>query len=268
MNAKAPALALLAVVSACLAARPAAAQDEVTHSTRIEKNQVFVDVENDSKKMITVSSIVVSFYDKKGVLLDKSTITCENDCTVDVDEAEAFGPLEGPKGWDTVNVTKVYYEDVEATAPSAGTKAPKPAPAPAPKAPAPAPAPPAKPATPPAAPAAPAAPPAATAATPEGLMKLFYAHLNRAEYDKAKTLYTKFALDNIVSILGESGFKTWAVAETKNGTVKEVVLTAPVVDAAPMAAIEIRYLDGSKVRRNCQIKKEGAMWKVETVDPL
>ena len=251
--------ALIAVVSASLSVLPAAGQDEVTHSTRIEKNQVYVDVENDSKKMITVSSIVVSFYDKKSVLLEKSTITCENDCTVNVDEAESFGPLEGPKGWDSVNVTRVYYEDVETPAPATGVKAPRPAPAPK------APAPPAKPATPPAPPAAAAT---ATAATPEGLMKLFYAHLNRAEYDKAKALYTKFALDNIVSILGESGFKAWALEETKNGTVKEVVLTAPVVDAAPMAVIEIRYLDGAKARRNCQIKKEGAMWKVETVDPL
>lgn len=261
MNAKSPALALIVVVSAGLCAPGAAAQDEVTHSTRTEKNQVYVDVENDSKKMITVSSIVVSFYDKKGVLLEKSTITCENDCTVNVDEAESFGPLEGPNGWDSVNVTRVYYEDVEPPAPATGEKAPKPAPAPK----APAPAPPARPATPP---APPAAAPIATTATPEGLMKLFYAHLNRAEYDKAKTLYTKFALDNIVSILGESGFKAWALEETKNGTVKDVVLTAPVVDAAPMAAIEIRYLDGAKARRNCQIKKEGAVWKVETVDPL
>ena len=259
MHIKTPTLAVIAVVSACLSALPAAGQDEVTHSTRIEKNQVYVDVENDSKKMITVSSIVVSFYDKKSVLLEKSTITCENDCTVNVDEAESFGPVEGPKSWDTVNVTRVYYEDVETPAPATGAKAPRPAPAPK------APAPPAKPATPPAPPAAAAT---ATAATPEGLMKLFYAHLNRAEYDKAKALYTKFAFDNIVSILGESGFKAWALEETKNGTVKEVVLTAPVVDTAPMAAIEIRYLNGAKSRRNCHIKKEGAMWKVETVDPL
>jgi len=57
-----------------------------------------------------VSKVVVSFYDEEGNLMTKGELPCTSNCTVKVDEAGSFGPITGPNGWDSVEVTKVYYE--------------------------------------------------------------------------------------------------------------------------------------------------------------
>lgn len=106
-----------------LASRPAPAtrgpaRDPVTYSTRVEPGQqVWVDVENDSDEDIEVTSVVVSFYDGGGRLLQKATLDCASECLVTQDAAASFGPLQGPNGWDTVDVTKVYYDSAPSLPP-------------------------------------------------------------------------------------------------------------------------------------------------------
>jgi len=85
--------------------------DPVSYSARVARDQsVWVDVENDSDDAIEVTSVVVSFYDAQDKLLKKTGLDCPSDCVVEPDEAGSFGPITGPEGWDTVVVTKVYYE--------------------------------------------------------------------------------------------------------------------------------------------------------------
>jgi hypothetical protein len=87
------------------------ASAEVSYNFRVDDdNKVWVDVENDSDIDITVKSVVVSFYDEDGKLLEKTTLPCSSNCKVKVDGSQSFGPIKGPKEWDTVNVTKVYYD--------------------------------------------------------------------------------------------------------------------------------------------------------------
>ena len=103
---------------------------DVTYAARVDKkSRVYVDVENSSDTTIAVSKFVVVFYDKKKSVLEKSTIPCESDCTVEADDAGSFGPIEGPDGWATVKVTNVYYEDAD----DAEDEEPAPAPAPKPR---------------------------------------------------------------------------------------------------------------------------------------
>jgi|GEM_PF-2534643 len=88
-----------------------AADEDISYNYRVDdKNQVWVDVENDSDSDIKVTSVVVSFYDKDENIMDKSELPCKSNCIVKVDEAKPFGPITGPKDWETVRVTKVYYE--------------------------------------------------------------------------------------------------------------------------------------------------------------
>ncbi len=95
----------------------APSREGVTYATRVEDGDaVWVDVENDSAEDIEVTSVVVSFYDARGRLLDKAAVDCETECVVTKDGAASFGPIEGPDGWDTVDVTRVYYD----SAPSPG----------------------------------------------------------------------------------------------------------------------------------------------------
>jgi hypothetical protein len=90
------------------------AAGDVTYAARVDKkNRVYVDVENSSDTTIRVSSLSVVFYDKSKTTLEKNTFPCDSECTVDAEDAGSFGPINGPKGWDTVKVTKVLYEDVE-----------------------------------------------------------------------------------------------------------------------------------------------------------
>jgi hypothetical protein len=89
-------------------------EGDVYYNYRVDdKNNVWVDVENDGDKAIKVTSVVVSFYDKDDNVLSKETLDCQKDCTVDVDKAETFGPIAGPNNWETVRVTKLYYEEMK-----------------------------------------------------------------------------------------------------------------------------------------------------------
>jgi hypothetical protein len=93
-------------------------QDPVSFSARVAKDEsVWVDVENDSDAAIEVTSVVVSFYDAQDKLLRKSSLDCPHDCVIEPDEAGSFGPITGPEGWDTVVVTKVYYEPASDSGP-------------------------------------------------------------------------------------------------------------------------------------------------------
>jgi len=89
------------------------ARESVSWTARAESDEsVWVDVENDSDDDIEIASVVLSFYDPRGRLLLKSTIPCEQDCTVATDSAASFGPFSGPAGWATVVATKLHYESL------------------------------------------------------------------------------------------------------------------------------------------------------------
>ena len=118
-----------------LPASALAAQADVTYAARVDrKNEVYVDVENSTRVGIRVTSVVVAFYDRRKLLIEKSTIECRTECSVAGADVESFGPLEGPQGWDTVKVMNVYYEEGAGEAESSDTDLP-PAPAPTPKTP-------------------------------------------------------------------------------------------------------------------------------------
>jgi len=111
-------------------AAPAAQAADVTYAARVDaKNDVYVDVENTSRLGIRVTSVVVAFYDRRKVLIERNTIECRTDCSVGGQDVESFGPLDGPPGWDTVKVMNVYYEEREG---DADDSSPSPAPTPRP----------------------------------------------------------------------------------------------------------------------------------------
>lgn len=108
-----------------LSASAMAAQADVTYAARVDaKNEVYVDIENSNRWGIRVTSVVVAFYDPRKSLIEKNTIECRTECSVGGADVESFGPLEGPKGWDTVKVMNVYYEEGEADAAPSETEAP------------------------------------------------------------------------------------------------------------------------------------------------
>jgi Zn-dependent protease with chaperone function len=89
-----------------------ASPSDVTYAARVDrKNEIYVDVENQARAPIHVTSVVVAFYDRGQTLIEKNTIDCRTDCSVGRQDVESFGPLEGPPGWDTVKVMNVFYED-------------------------------------------------------------------------------------------------------------------------------------------------------------
>ena len=115
---------LLARVLLLAAATAVRAQTDVTFAARVDRrNEIYVDVENATRSGIRVTSLVVAFYDKRKKLLEKNTIDCRDECFVDGADAESFGPLEGPRNWDTVKVIDVFYEDSAGEDESAETPA-------------------------------------------------------------------------------------------------------------------------------------------------
>src|SRR5678809_53651 len=90
----------------------AASAADVTYATRVDsKNEIYVDVQNSTRTGIRVTSVVVSFYDRRRIPIERNTIDCRTECSVGREDVESFGPLEGPKGWDTVKVMNVFYEE-------------------------------------------------------------------------------------------------------------------------------------------------------------
>lgn len=91
MSALALALGLVATV-------PAQGADPVSFGYYFDdEGRVWVDVENDPDRDVVVTSVVVSFYDAPGALLEKKTLPCTEACGVGRDSAGSSGPIEPPK---------------------------------------------------------------------------------------------------------------------------------------------------------------------------
>ena len=105
---------------------------EVVHDTRVdESNRVLVEVDNGTGAKVRVASARLAFFDRQGKRLEQALVECEEDCEVAPGVSETIGPVEGPKGWETVEVVEVLYEAEEpppgtAQAPAAAVQAPAP----------------------------------------------------------------------------------------------------------------------------------------------
>ncbi len=104
-----------------------------------------------------------------------------------------------------------------------------------------------------------------TGADPGGTVKAFYAHLNRAEYSKAKDLYTTEARQlvdgQLMALAG--GFANWAETETKGGTIAEVrIIASDARGEGATVLYEIHYEDGSSTTKLVSLTKEGGSWRV------
>ena len=105
-------LALLGAAVLLLVTDAASARNAVTFAARVDRgNEIYVDVENATRTGIRVTSLILAFYDRRNRLLERNTIDCRDDCFVDRADAQSFGPLVGPRNWDTVKVIDVFYEE-------------------------------------------------------------------------------------------------------------------------------------------------------------
>jgi Zn-dependent protease with chaperone function len=105
----------LAAILLLIAAAAAWAQRDVTFAARVEgRSDVYIDVENNGSSGIRVIALIVAFYDRRQTLLEKNTIRCRDDCFVGASDAESFGPMKGPRGFDTVKAIDVVYKENDA----------------------------------------------------------------------------------------------------------------------------------------------------------
>lgn len=243
---------LAAAVLFTLQAASLAAAD-VRYETRVDDdNKVFVDVENGSRLPIRVTSVSVVFYDRRERVLRRRRLDCDDDCGVAPGATESFGPITGPRGWDTVSASEVLYEEEEEPEVEAAPRKRQP---PAPTAEdrrSEAPRPPRSPG---------ARPPAAVDwSSPEAVLRAFYVALNRGDLERARGFFsgTSRAFEDL---------EGWARRETRGGTVTEIRLREPVSDARPRARVEVSFADGGKAVRNVLLRREGESWKIETLEP-
>ncbi len=99
------ALALVGVASLARAAG-------VTYSARVDGGgKAWVDVENSAGRDVEVRSVNLSFDDGDGRRLGSRTLPCKDDCLVRAGARGSFGPIEGPRGWESFHIEKLLYVD-------------------------------------------------------------------------------------------------------------------------------------------------------------
>ena len=105
--------------------------------------------------------------------------------------------------------------------------------------------------------------------SPESTVKAFYEHLNKAEYSKAKELYTREArqmVDGQLMAMG-GGFAKWGEHETKGGTIKEVsILSSDVRGEGAKVLCRITFIDGSAVTKSVFLTKEDGSWRMGLIE--
>ena len=244
-------LASLCLTVLLASAGPAHALD-VTYAARVdEQGLVFIDVSNETKARIVVTTFALRFFGAHDKILAKTTSDCEDDCTVAPGATEAFGPFAAPEDWETVQVDEVFYDAAAAVDRASARKTPGAYPSAPPT-----PRPTARPQT-----AAPAGP----AASPETALRELYRWLVRGDHERARQMYTTSGRESAVA-LGEAGFDAWAQKETKQQTVVDVRLLEPFEEAPAGVRVEIDYADGSKALRRVQFRQEDGGWRVERIE--
>ena len=248
-------LASLCLTVLLASAGPAHALN-VTYAARVdEQGLVFIDVSNETKARIVVTTFALRFFGAHDKILAKTTSDCEDDCTVAPGATEAFGPFEAPEEWETVQVDEVFYDESRPTqraparrTPGTGTPSDTSVP--------PTPRPTARPQSP---------PPASPAPSPEAALRELYRWLVRGDHERARQMYTTSGRESAVA-LGEAGFDAWAQKETKQQTVVDVRLLEPFKEAPAGVRVEIDYADGSKALRRVQFRQEDGGWRVERIE--
>ncbi len=102
---------------------------DVTFSARVDgQKNVYIDVKNAGAAGIRVIAMVVAFYDQHQSLIEKKTLKCRDDCFLDGKAAKSFGPLKGPRGFETAKAIDVVYKENDAVPVGPGDAPPKPTP--------------------------------------------------------------------------------------------------------------------------------------------
>lgn len=104
--------------------------------------------------------------------------------------------------------------------------------------------------------------------SPETTVKAFYEHLNKAEYSKAKDLYTTEARQlvdgQLMALAG--GFAKFAEHETKGGTIQEVkIFSAEARGEGATVQYQVLYRDRSSATKSVSLTKEGGSWKMGVI---
>jgi hypothetical protein len=106
------------------------------------------------------------------------------------------------------------------------------------------------------------------AAGPGAAVQSFFEALNEQRYEDAMAMYdaeTRAALED-PSVASESGFREWARAQTKNGTIDRVViLEAPDAESMANVRFELRYRDGSRKEGEVRLSLDGEQWRLGAV---
>ncbi len=104
--------------------------------------------------------------------------------------------------------------------------------------------------------------------TPGHAVQQFYDHLNAGRYAAAKQLYSAEALAVIddPALSSEDAFHEFAVTETKQRTVSEVVvISSETGEAEAEVEYEVRYGDGGYKRSTVRLTLEDGVWKLGLV---
>jgi hypothetical protein len=100
---------------------------------------------------------------------------------------------------------------------------------------------------------------------PEAAVQTFYDHLNAGRYPQAMALYSAEARRALQDPTtgSDSGFSTWAVQETKRGTVDHVrVIETTMAEPTATVTYEVVYGDGSRASRSVKLTKESGDWRL------
>jgi len=104
---------------------------------------------------------------------------------------------------------------------------------------------------------------------PGGAVQRFYGHLNAADYDAAKAVYTAAALTVIddPEISTPEAYQSWAQQRTHEGTIDKVTIvgTEETEGEAPTAVLvefQLHFSDGSVETYEAPVTEENGEWKI------
>ena len=101
--------------------------------------------------------------------------------------------------------------------------------------------------------------------SPETTVKLYFKHLNSAEYSQAMDLYSKEARQTLDG-LDDGAYNNWATTETKGGTIREVkIISSKARTKSAQVKYKLIYKDGSTRAKTVSLLKESGTWKMELI---
>lgn len=95
-------------------------------------------------------------------------------------------------------------------------------------------------------------------------LSTYYASLSGGALGKALRLHTSAALQDW-KVKGSAAFKSWALNETRKGSVKRVRILDTIEGESAFVEFEVQYADGSKARRKTKLAIENGCWKVGVI---